>query len=604
MADIIKLLPDHVANQIAAGEVIQRPASVVKELLENAIDAKAGQVQLIVATAGKTLIQVIDDGSGMSSTDARMSLERQATSKISNADDLFEIKTKGFRGEAMASIAAIAHLEIKSRQADDKVGIRLYVEGTELKNQEACQCPVGTSVSVKNLFFNVPARRKFLKRDHVEMKHILEEFHRVALVHTDIQFSLHHNGEEVYNLRPSNLRQRTVDIFGKGYNEKLVPIEESTSMAKIHGFVGKPEFAKKTRGDQYFFVNGRFVRSGYLHHAVSSAYEDLLKEKSFPAYFIHIEVDPSFIDINIHPTKTEVKFEDERAVYAIIRSATRQSLGKYNIAPALDFEQETTFNPSPTPSDLRIVQPGITPTDTRPELPNLGSMDVLPTKPSRSAIDAWDRLNEKLANSESPSQPQTSIPVSHEFSQVKTKGLQLLGRFVATEWEGKMLLIDQRRAHERVLYEQLIKDLAMNRIPSQQQLFPIQVELNSAESHLLKQHLGDLMRLGIEMEEFGQNSFVVRGMANYIPSSDLKGIIEELIECIETGGDLTGLKRMDRLAQRLAFRSSKRNRNMSEDEITWLITELMQCNSWNRTPGGSPIVVEFSEAQLNKLFEK
>lgn len=604
MADIIKLLPDHVANQIAAGEVIQRPASVVKELLENAIDAKAVQIQLIVGAAGKTLIQVIDDGIGMSSTDARMSLERHATSKITNADDLFELKTKGFRGEAMASIAAISHLEIKSRQVDDKVGIRLYVEGTELKKQEACQCPVGTVVSVKNLFFNVPARRKFLKRDHVEMKHILEEFQRVALVHTNIHFSLHHNGEEVYNLRSSNLRQRTVDIFGKGFNEKLVPIEESTSMAKIHGFVGKPEFAKKSRGDQYFFVNGRFVRSGYLHHAVSSAYDDLLKEKSFPAYFIHIEVDPSFIDINIHPTKTEVKFEDERAIYAIIRSATRQSLGKYNIAPVLDFEQETTFNPPATPSDLKIVQPGISPTDTRPEIPNLGSIDKSPTKPSRSAIDAWDRLNERLAEKEERVEPQISIPGTRDLNHRKVQGIQLLGRFISVEWEGKMLLIDQRRAHERVLYEQLIKDLAMNRIPSQQQLFPIQVELNSKESHLLKQHLPDLMRLGIEMEEFGHNAFVVRGMADYVPSSDLKGIIEELVECIETGGDLTGLKRMDRLAQRLAFRSSKRNRNMSEDEVSWLVKELMQCNSWNRTPGGSTIAVEFSESQLNRLFEK
>lgn len=604
MTDIIKLLPDHVANQIAAGEVIQRPASVVKELLENAIDAKASQIQLIVATSGKTLVQVIDNGSGMSSTDARMSLERHATSKITNANDLFEIKTKGFRGEAMASIAAIAHLEIKSKQIGDKVGIRLYVEGTELKKQEACQCPVGTSVSVKNLFFNVPARRKFLKRDHVEMKHILDEFHRVALVHTDIQFTLHHNSEEVHNLRPSNQRQRIVDIFGKGYNEKLVPIEESTSIAKIHGFVGKPEFAKKTKGDQYFFVNGRFVRSGYLHHAVSSAYEDLLKEKSHPAYFIHIEVSPSFIDINVHPTKTEVKFEDERAVYAIIRSTTRQSLGKYNIAPALDFEQETTFNPPSTPSNFTIVQPGITPTDTRPELPNLGTMDVLPTIPSRSAIDAWDRLNEKLANSEIPVQSQTSLPVSRESISVKAKGIQILGRFIATEWEEKMLLIDQRRAHERVLYEQLIRDLAMNRIPSQQQLFPIQVEFTPAESHLLKRHLSDLMRLGIEMEEFGQNAFVVRGMANYIPSADLKGIIEELIDCIETGGDITGLKRMDQLAQRLAYRSSKRNRNMNEEELSWLIKELMNCNSWNRTPGGLPIVVEFTDVHMSKLFEK
>ena len=603
MADIIKLLPDHVANQIAAGEVIQRPASVVKELLENAIDAKADTVQLIVGAAGKTLIQVIDNGIGMSTTDARMSLERHATSKITNADDLFDIRTKGFRGEAMASVAAISHLEIKTRQESDKVGIRLYVEGTELKKQEACQCPAGTSISVKNLFFNVPARRKFLKRDHVEMKHVLEEFQRVALVHTDIHFVLHHNDQEVFNLKPSNLRQRTVDIFGKGYNEKLVPIDESTSLAKVHGFVGKPEFAKKTRGDQYFFVNGRFVKSGYLHHAVSSAYEDLLNEKTFPAYFIHIEVDPSFIDINIHPTKTEVKFEDERAVYAIIRSATRQSLGKYNIAPLIDFEQEQTFNPPPVPSELKIVQPAVKATSERRNIPDLGSLEVIPTKPDRSAIDAWDRLNEKLSKTPDPVKAQPTIPV--ELENVNpAKGIQILGRYLVLEWEGKFLLVDQRRAHERVLYEQLIQDLAMNRIPSQQQLFPIQVEFSASEATLLKQHLNDLLRLGIELEEFGSTSFVVRGMASYIPSSDLKGVIEELLENVAGGAELTSMKRMDRLARTLAHRSSRRNRNMSEDEISWLVKALMQCNEWNRTPSGKPVVVEFSEAQLNRLFEK
>ncbi|HEY4798818.1 MAG TPA: DNA mismatch repair endonuclease MutL, partial [Bacteroidia bacterium] len=343
MPDIIQLLPDSVANQIAAGEVIQRPASAVKELLENSIDAKSTDIKLIVKDAGRTLIQVIDNGIGMSETDARMCFERHATSKIKSADDLFQIKTMGFRGEAMASIAGVAQVELKTKRAEDQLGTQIEIEGSELKSQTQCACPKGTVISIKNLFFNVPARRNFLKSDAVEIRHIMEEFQRIAIAHPEIAFSLHHNTAELFHLEKGTLRQRLVGIFGESYNQKLVPVQEDTTIVKVTGFIGKPEFARKTRGEQFFFVNNRFIKSPYLHHAVQNSYEQLLPKDAFPSYFINMEVDPKSIDVNIHPTKTEIKFEDERSVYTIIRAAVKQSLGKYNIAPSLDFEQEVSI---------------------------------------------------------------------------------------------------------------------------------------------------------------------------------------------------------------------------------------------------------------------
>ena len=347
MPDIIKLLPDSVANQIAAGEVIQRPASAVKELLENAIDAGATEVKLIVKDAGRTLIQVIDNGKGMSETDARMSFERHATSKVQTADDLFQIKTKGFRGEALASIAAIAQVELKTRQPENSIGTCIEIDGSEVKSQEPVSCAIGTSFSVKNLFFNVPARRNFLKSDQIEFKHIVEEFERVAIPHFDIAFTLHHNGDEIYHLKAGNLKQRLVAVLGSSYNEKLVPVTESTNIVNVNGYVGKPDTALKKRGDQYFFVNNRFIKSPYLEHAVKGAFEELLPRDSHAAYFLFLNVDPSTIDINIHPTKTEVKFEDERSIYAIIRSSVKRSLGQHNLTPTLDFEQEMSLKDIP-----------------------------------------------------------------------------------------------------------------------------------------------------------------------------------------------------------------------------------------------------------------
>lgn len=600
MADVIKLLPDHVANQIAAGEVIQRPASVVKELLENAIDAGADRIQLIITSAGKTLVQVVDNGSGMSATDARMSLERHATSKIGSADDLFSLTTKGFRGEALASIAAISHLEMKTKKEQDEIGNRLLIEGTEVKEQEQIQTGDGTSISVKNLFYNVPARRKFLKSDPVEMRHILDEFHRVALVHIDIQFSLHHNNEEVYNLRKGNFRSRIVDIFGKNFNEKLVPLEEDTTIAKIHGFVGKPEFARRTRGEQFFFVNGRFIKSAYLNHAVNAAYQDLLKEKEYPSFFINIDVDPSFIDINIHPTKTEVKFEDEKSIYAIIRSAVRRSLGQYNIAPAIDFNQEAMNFPAP-PKNVHVHQPELRIASPRPKVPDLGALTAQPIKPTRSAVDAWDSLNERLSEKVTAPEPkQTELEVS-----IALKGVQLLGKYIVSENLNGLILIDHKRAHERVLYEQIIRDLAMNRVPAQQELFPITLELSKVDADLVCDHLDELNRIGVQLEKFGKSAFVVRGLAAFISSSQLSETLDEMIDSIKNSGESTGMKKMEALAKTLAKRSSRRyGVTLSPDEISWLLEELGNCQESNRTPGGLPISIEIDLAQLERMFKK
>ena len=359
MSDIIQLLPDHVANQIAAGEVVQRPASAVKELLENAVDAGSTKIDLIIKDAGKTLIQVVDNGCGMTETDARMSFERHATSKIKNADDLFAIKTKGFRGEALASMAAIAHVELKTKIVDIDLGSQIIIEGSEIISQEPVSCNNGTSLSIKNLFYNVPARRNFLKSNGVETRHIIDEFERVALTHPDIHFTMNHNGNEVFNLASSGLRQRVVNVLGKKYNDRLVPIEEYTNILNVTGYIVKPEFSKRTRGEQFFFVNNRFIKSTYLNHSVTSAFRELIAKDQFPSYFIYLEVEPNTIDINIHPTKTEIKFEDEKSIYAIIHSAVKNSLGKYNIAPSLDFTQETSFNVPPLKEGQTIVQPVI-----------------------------------------------------------------------------------------------------------------------------------------------------------------------------------------------------------------------------------------------------
>ncbi|MGZ4074426.1 MAG: DNA mismatch repair endonuclease MutL, partial [Bacteroidia bacterium] len=399
MSDIIQLLPDSVANQIAAGEVVQRPASAVKELMENALDAGSSKIRLIVKDAGKTLIQVIDSGCGMSETDARMSFERHATSKIKKADDLFAIRTMGFRGEALASIAAIAQVEMKTRRIGDETGVQIDIEGSEIKNQETVSCPEGTSISVKNLFYNIPARRNFLKTDSVELRHIIDEFQRVAIPNPNVAFSFHHNNTEVFHLEPGTLKQRIMSIFGSSYNTRLVPVEEDTAIVNIKGFVIKPDFAKKTRGEQFFFLNKRFIKSAYLHHAVQSAFEQLLPSDSFASYFLMLDVDPKTIDINIHPTKTEVKFEDEKAIYAFLRSTIKKSLGQFNISPSLDFDQEAhIYNMPLKPADGIYKQPTIkvdpnfNPFKTDSSSGNSSAGSIKPTERELSNKANWEKM--------------------------------------------------------------------------------------------------------------------------------------------------------------------------------------------------------------------
>lgn len=623
MSDIIQLLPDSVANQIAAGEVIQRPASVVKELLENAVDAGSTNIQLIIKDAGRTLIQVIDNGCGMSPTDARLCYERHATSKIKNANDLFNIRSKGFRGEAMASIAAISHVEMKTRLHDEELGTFLELEGTEVKKQEPCQTQAGTMISVKNLFFNVPARRNFLKSNAVETKHIIDEFQRVAMAHPDIEMSLYHNGQDVFKLSKGALRQRIVQLFGGNTNQKLVPLEEETSIVKLTGYVCKPEFAKKTRGEQYFFVNNRFIKSSYLNHAVVTAYDDLIAKGSFPSYFIYMEVDPSFIDINIHPTKTEIKFEDERAVYAIMRSSVKQALGKYNIAPTIDFEQETSMNIPPLPKNKQVFQPEVKfNRDFNPfEAEKKTTSAPKPRQASpleKMNRDNWGKLYEDLEKSAEPEKeielPQQEEPAPQKQQKLSTdweespteserKTFQVHNRYIITTLKSGLVLIDQHRAHERVLYEKIMASIEKGGAGSQKELFPRTIELQPADFELLVEMAEDVRAMGLDLRVFGKNTFVVEGTASFIPANtDLKALVEEMLESYKNEGNLD---KKDKLARALADRSAvKHGQVMHKEEMNNLIDELFACNQPYYTPSGKPVVITIPLDELEKRFAK
>ncbi|MCF8278084.1 MAG: DNA mismatch repair endonuclease MutL [Flavobacteriales bacterium] len=607
MSDIIRLLPDSVANQIAAGEVIQRPASAVKELLENSVDAGASKIQLVVEDAGKTLMQVIDNGKGMSENDARMCFERHATSKIQSADQLFAIKTKGFRGEAMASIAAIAHVEMKTRTEESPIGVQINIAGSKIQRQEACQTPVGTSISIKNLFFNVPARRNFLKSNQVETRHIMDEFIRVALAHTEIEMSLYHDGDELFNLKPGKLRQRIVELFGKSFNEKLVPIEEETSIAKIDGFIGKPEFARKKRGEQFFFVNDRFIRSSYLNHAISSAYDELIDQKTHPAYFVFFTVDPSFIDINIHPTKTEIKFEDEKSIYAILRSATRQSLGKYNIAPTLDFNQEMSINFPPPPKDVRIFQPELPVTAGSFSARGAHSAAITRTRSEgweKPSDNNWQKLYEGLPE-QLPEQRETATVQSRMSvgDEVEKRPVQIHGKYILTSIRSGTIIIDQKRAHERVVYEKIVQSLALQQAPKQTHLFPINIELNSSDSKTLSSILDDVKLLGMDIEPFGKNTFIVQGLATYINENNVKDVIDEILEEYNESGNLTASKKMDKLAQAMARRASiDYGKVLQPAEMTQLIDELFACDLPYSAPSGKPTMITMTLDELEKRF--
>ena len=604
MNDIIQVLPDRVANQIAAGEVVQRPASLVKELLENSIDAGATDISLIVRDAGRTLVQVVDNGKGMSNTDARLCFERHATSKIRNAEELFHICTKGFRGEALASIAAVAHVELRTKEHSEDLGTLVTIEGSEVTAQEPVQAPGGTSISVKNLFYNVPARRNFLKSDKVELKHIIDEFERVVLAHPDIAFSLHHNDHELFRLRRDGLRRRIVDVFGPRFNERLVPVSEETDLVTVGGFVGKPEHAKKTRGEQFFFANSRFIKNSYLHHAVSRAFEGLIPEGHHPSYFLYLEVDPQTIDVNIHPTKTEIKFEDEKAIYAILRSAIRKSLGQYNISPSLDFERETSFDDIPLNPDgpIRVptieVDPDYNPFDADTGSSGGGGGDASGRRP-KTHQNQFDWTSVYREPEEVESTP--NLPMEEERSVL---AYQLQGKYILTHIKSGFMIIDQHRAHQRILFEQFQKSLSRQNSATRQLLFQQTLELGAGDLSLIEEQQEALQQLGFDIERFGHQAIVVRGIPPGVRETGVLGLIEKMLDDLknhrnELGGDnLDNLARF--MARNLAVRSGAK---LEKEEMHQLVDELFACEQPFVAPNGKSVLITLSLDELDKRFQ-
>ncbi len=608
MSDIIQLLPDAVANQIAAGEVVQRPASAVKELIENAIDAGADRIRLIVRDGGKSLIQVIDNGCGMSVTDARLCFERHATSKIRKAEDLFAIRSMGFRGEALASIAAIAHVEMKTRRVEDELGTLVEIEGSNVVRQEPEALPAGTSIAIKNLFYNIPARRNFLKSNPVEMRHVVDEFQRLALAHSHIFFTLHSDEQELFHLPGESLKQRIVHVFGSSYNQRLVPVEEETTIINLKGFIGKPEYAKKTRGEQFFFVNNRFVKDPYLNHAVVKAYEDILPPDSFPLYVLFIEIDPAKIDINVHPTKTEIKYEDERAIYAIIQSAVKRSLGRYNITPTLDFNQETGFSQMISPKPLEeITPPSVT------FNPNFNPFDNAKSGATRqqpsSIPQNWDTLYQ-ITQKEAPVQfdlhGKGSDSTTEHPPENKKQPFQLHNRYIVSQIHSGFILIDQRAAHERILFEQFCQQLENRQGASQQSLFPQTVTLNGADFQLILDLLPDIQALGFQIREFGKHTFVVEGIpADLTSGVSERQVLEQLLEDYKNNQASLKLPKREKLARSLARHAAiKPGTALSTDDMAELIDRLFACEMPNVSLGGKPVILTFTLQELSERFER
>jgi len=544
MSAKISLLPDHVANQIAAGEVIQRPASVVKELLENAVDAKAKIIQLVIKNAGKTLVQVIDDGEGMSATDLRLAFERHATSKIKVAEDLFALSTKGFRGEALASIAAIAHIETHTKTSDEEVSHCLKIEGSKVVDQSLSTQPQGTSIAVKSLFYNIPARRNFLKSDQVELRHVIDEFHRVALAHPGIKFLFFNNGSELFDLPASGFKQRIAAVFGSKWESQLVPVEEKTSLAVLSGFVVKPSFAKKTRGQQFFFVNDRFIKSPFLHHAVGAAFEGLLRPGFQPGYFLNLHVDPKTIDINIHPTKTEVKFEEEQSLYAILRSAIKHSLGIFQVMPTLDFDQNSSLN---VPYDFKNKAAVVPPIEVDSNFNPFKTSNPSYSKPKESQ---WEGLYSGLNELESRSDSNSQEPLI-EVSET-TRVFQLFSKYIVCPLRTHMLVIDQSRAHQRVLYERFLNDITNKRGLSQQLLFPLEIELNPQQLEQYGHVEGALEMLGFQIVLAGQNKLNIKGAPEFCPSSKIEAVVESLLSDHDEESSLAHFSHADQVAKTMA----------------------------------------------------
>lgn len=620
MSDIIHLLPDSVANQIAAGEVVQRPASAVKELLENAIDAGANKIQLIIKDAGKALIQVIDNGCGMSVTDARMCFERHATSKVRKAEDLFAIRTMGFRGEAMASIAAIAQVDMKTRRHDEELGTLIEIEGSVFIKQEPTAASPGTSICIKNLFYNTPARRNFLKSNPAEMRHIIDEFQRVSMAHPGVAFSLHHDGVEIYRLPSAALKQRIIHLFGNNYNERLIPVEEETSIINLKGFIGKPEFAKRTRGEQFFFVNNRFIKDPYLNHAVNRAYEELLPDDNFPLYVLFIDIDPAKIDVNVHPTKTEIKYLEEKSIYAILHSAVKRSLGRFNISPTIDFDQETGFSAMIThKAPEEIVPPSISfnpdfnpfaaETPVREGAYASFSKNYGGSGSMSPSTKNWGSLYE-IAKEQSVEQHSLKLNEEERHEQhipAQKQLMQLHNRYIISQIKSGLMLIDQQAAHERVLYERFILHLEDRKGASQQSLFPQTVTLSPNDYELAKSLLDDIKSLGFEVREFGKNTLVIEGIPVDLGSANFNEtqLFEHLIEGFKNSQQDLKLDKRDALARSMARNSAiKVGTVLGQEEMNTLIEQLFACKTPNFSISGRPVIQTIGLMELDKKFEK
>jgi DNA mismatch repair protein MutL len=602
MPDVIKLLPDSVANQIAAGEVIQRPASVVKELIENSVDAGGENIKIIIKDSGKTLIQVIDDGSGMSETDARLSFERHATSKITKAQDLFAITTKGFRGEALASIAAVAMVELKTRRQEDETGVLIVVNGSKVETQEPCSCPIGSSFSVKNLFYNIPARRKFLKSDNTEIRHIVNEFQKIVLAHPDIRFSLYHNESEIYNLPTGNLRQRIIGVFGKQINQDLITLETETSLINLKGFIGKPENARRTYGEQFFFVNNRFMKHPYFHKAIVEAYQNILPVEAIPSYFIFLEADPASIDINIHPTKTEIKFEDERSIWQILMASVREALGRFNIVPSLDFENEALIDiPVMRSSNVMPEQPRIevntqfNPFDSeKQDIQRSGYVDRF----ERENVANWEKLYTALEKeNDNPEQFEKIIESQRKFFQVKNK-------YLVCPVKSGLMLIDQKRAHERVLYERFLECLSNNRTISQIDMFPVSAELNPADYFILREIEKDLEILGFSIEHTGKNTITINGRPADSDSSNPLEMLEILIQNYKNSQADPSSGAKEKVAASMACASAiQYGKVLSHGEMEDLFDTLFACQAPNYSPKGKPVISILTLEDIDKRFK-
>ncbi|MFV8373964.1 DNA mismatch repair endonuclease MutL [Flavobacterium sp. LB1P71] len=611
MSSIIQLLPDHVANQIAAGEVVQRPASVVKELLENAVDARATDIKLIIKDAGKALVQVIDNGLGMSVTDARLCFERHATSKIRQAEDLFSLHTKGFRGEALASIAAIAHVEMKTKQDQEELGTHIIIEGSKFVSQDVAVLPKGTSFAVKNLFFNIPARRNFLKSDTVEYRHIIDEFQRVALAHPKIHFTFYHNGSEMFNLPPSTLRQRIVTIFSGKTNEKLVPVQEETEIVAIQGFVSKPEFAKKNRGEQFFFVNDRFIKSGYLHHAVMAAYDGILKDGAQPSYFLYLSVPPNTIDINIHPTKTEIKFDDEHALYAILRASIKHSLGQFNVAPVLDFDRDSNLD---TPYHYKDLE-GATPTiqvdgnfnpfsEEKPSKQFSSYRKPEPTANWESLYVGLKQDTDEIGHITFENEEVTSSLFNdEEVEHAVHKTYQIHKKYIVSSIKSGMVIVDQQRAHQRVLYEQFLVSMTVNQASSQQLLFPLNLFFSSSEMELIAELQLSLMNTGFVFEENNPDHIVISGIPVNVTESEVSIVLEQLLSDLQDGIPESSFSQNDTIAKSMAKSLAvKTGTLLTEKEQENLVNGLFACKDPNVSPFHKPTFITMRVEDLDKKF--